>query len=299
MLNLSVSFTDFWEGHDPLNNIITNSLRYALNCNISVTSPSEADICFVTVYGTSFKKILADYSSKTILWLGENIRPNTLTSGFSISFDFHSYSGRNFRLPLWFSEIDWFGTGIGVVDRNLVHSRLVEPSFDNLNISDRDFCITIFNNPEGTRLEALRILQTIGSVSCYGRPFGNWFPTYESYQEKLNKMGNYLFNLCPENSYYPGYYTEKCIHAKLAGSVPIYMADGFVRHDFNPKSFVNINDFLSLDHFSSFIYKLKSSPVLLEEYLREPLLYRMPSLDSFFDFLKFSVSTILSSRKYP
>jgi len=296
MLNINLSFTDFWEGHDPLNNIITNSLRYALNCDVTITSPSEADVCFVTVYGHSFNHVLTNFRQKTILWLGENIRPNTMTDGFSISFDFHSYGGKNFRLPLWFSEIDWFGTGLGVVDLDLAFTKLVEPHSGSLDLLDREFCITIFNNPEGTRLEALRILQGIDKVTCYGRPFGNWFPTHETYQDKLARMSGYIFNLCPENSLYPGYYTEKCIHAKLAGSIPIYMADHYVRHDFNPKSFLNLNDHLSLDHFSHFIRSLMSSKDSLEEYIKQPLLYRMPSLDLFYDFLRLSIYSILSTR---
>ena len=295
MTTISLSFTDFWQGHDPLNNILTNAVRYVFNCDIHITTPERADICFVTIYGNSYKKVLSKYAKKSILWLGENVRPNTLFDGFSISFDFHSYSNKNFRLPLWLSEIDWFGTGLGVIHINDVHSRLVKPSTDLFSRSQKEFCITVFNNPEGTRLDLFKILNSIQPVTGYGRPFGNWFPTYENYRDKLSKLGNYIFNLCPENSLYPGYYTEKCFHAKVAGCIPIYFADTYVKYDFNPHSFVNAYDFISNDQFREYILCLLESDSQMSSLYSQPLLHQQPCLDPFYHFIRFSVSSIIAS----
>ena len=74
-----------------------------------------------------------------------------------------------------------------------------------------------------------------------GRPFGNWFPTNSTYRAKLNVMGGYRF-ASAQKIPSTGYYTEKCLHAKLSSSIPIYMSD-LRRHDFNPLSFINISDF--------------------------------------------------------
>ena len=87
------------------------------------------------------------------------MRPNTLHDGFSISFDYHSYGGKNLRLPLWMSEIDWYSTGLGVISKDKVKEVLCETHINKpFDIKDRSFCITIFNNPEGMRLELLRLL---------------------------------------------------------------------------------------------------------------------------------------------
>ena len=294
-MELNISFTDFWEGHDPKNNLLTNVLVDSLNVSVNIVEPKEADICFVTVYGSKYREILRKYAKKSILWLGENIRPNTLHDGFSITFDFHSYGGKNFRLPLWMSEIDWFSTGLGVIQKNNVKEVLCETHIKQpFDIENRGFCITIFNNPEGTRIELLRLLNQIRPVVCFGKPFGNWFPTNETYQSKLQRMGSFLFNLCPENSLYPGYYTEKCFHAKVAGCIPIYMADSHVKSDFRVNSFINLVDFPSADKCIDHIQRLLSTKELLYKQVNSPLLYKMPSLDNFAYFLNYACNSILS-----
>ena len=115
-MTLHISFTDFWSGHDPHNNLITNVLRDIYHTDIlCVPDPREADICFVTIYGKSHQLVLDKYASKCILWLGENVRPNRYPCAFSISSDFPSYGGKNFRLPLWMAEIDWYYTDLGII----------------------------------------------------------------------------------------------------------------------------------------------------------------------------------------
>ena len=297
-MSFSVSFVDFWEGHDPHNNILINVLRYFLDDNIIfVEDPAVADIVFVTIYGNTHLDFIAKYRHKSILWLGENKRPNTYNCPFSISFDYHSYSNTNFRLPLWFSEIDWFDTGLGVVSRDDVTNRLVLPnSLTESDIADYSFCITIFNNPEGERIHLYHLLNSYKSVTGYGRPFNNWFPTYQDYKSKLNAMSGYLFNLCPENSYQPGYYTEKCIHSKLANACPIYKADSHVISDFRPSSFVNLYDFRDASDLLDYIKHLDQNRKELVDIMNQPLLHSMPSLDEFGHFLRFAVYKMLSSN---
>ena len=297
MKTLYLSFTDFWEGHDPLNNILTNAIKDYLDTEVVIVEPKHADVCFVTIYGRSHPTILSQHTSKSILWLGENKRPNTYPCRFSISFDFSSYNKTNLRFPLWLSEIDWYDTGLGVISKDECVDLLVKPrDISPSDIQEREFCITIFNNPEGTRLEALRILNSLSPVTGYGRPFGNWFPTYDTYRDKLKKMNRYLFNLCPENSLYPGYYTEKCIHAKIAGCIPIYMADSYVSEDFRSDSFVNLYHYHDMTNLSNRIKSLMDNKRLAVDILNTPLLYSAPNLDKLGSFLKFAISSIIAGH---
>ena len=297
-MTLFVSFIDFWQGHDPHNNILTNSLRHYVDNDITIVDdPADSDFIFLTIYGSNHLDVIKKYRNKCILWLGENKRPNTYGCPFSISFDYHSYSNTNFRLPLWYSEIDWFNTGLGVISIDDVYTRLVLP--DNVSesdLTDHQFCITIFNNPEGERVHLYELLNSYKPVTGYGRPFNNWFPTYEDYKSKLKAMSGYLFNLCPENSYHPGYYTEKCIHSKLARTCPIYKADPHVITDFRPVSFLNLFDFRDAEDLLAYIKHLDQNRSSLVNIINEPLLHSEPSLDDFGRFFKYVVYKLISTR---
>ena len=124
---LKISFTDFWDGFDNNNNLIINILKDIFNPQIVITSPRNADVCFVTICGKNHKKILKKYREKCILFLGENIRPNNYNVPFSLSSDFNTYDGKNARLPLWYLEIDWYKTNI--VAKSKLHNFLKDCKF--------------------------------------------------------------------------------------------------------------------------------------------------------------------------
>lgn len=292
---IKISFTDFWQGFNEENNIITNILRDIFETEIVITRPRKADICFITIYGPNHKKIIKRFPEKCFLFLGENVRPNSYDVKYSLSCDFNDYQKSNIRLPLWYLEIDWFNTNLGTIKVDEIEKKLINPG--NLTpdiLSKRKDCITIFNNQEGTRMDMYKKLINIMEVESYGKPFNNWFPTYSDYRSKIKKMGNYKFNFCPENSLYPGYYTEKCFHAKLAGCVPIYFAEPHVQKDFRKESFINMYDFLDFNLLEKHLKEIKDDYSYLAKLINEPLLKEMPCLDEIKNFLCKTVQTFIN-----
>jgi hypothetical protein len=294
---IRIAYTDFPPGFDPENNLFFHILSSIYADIRIVDSCDVADLIFVTIYGNNHPNVLKAYGQKCILWLGENHRPTHRGARFSISTDVYDYGGYNYRLPLWYCEIDWHGTGLGVVSPEEAYYLLVAPTrITLLEAQSKKFCIAIFNNPEPTRLAMLEALQGIEQVSCYGRPFGNWFPTDFSYRAKLEKMSEFAFNLCPENSYYPGYYTEKVVHAKLAKAIPLYMADPGLSRDFIPDSIINIYDYDSFELFARNVQSLYDDKEKLAEALSTPLLRTMPSITGLCKWIFQASETIMASR---
>ena len=293
---LSLYFSDFYPGFNPDKNFFLDCFHYLFGDISIVNNPDSSDLNIVSIFGDSHRSIINNYPNKTLLWLGENIRPNIYNPKYSLSCDLYDYGSTNIRLPLWYLEIDWFDRGTGLFSKQAIYDNCVLPG--NAVPSDfinKDFCIAIFNNPEGLRMSMLNSLNSIAPVTCYGKPFGNWFPTFDSYSAKIEKMSNFVFNLCPENSYFPGYYTEKVIHSKMSGSIPLYMADPLVSIDFRPASFINIYDFstsLSFEKFIRTLYKDKASLSLLAN---QPLFSQMPSISSFLNSIYTLTIQVLST----
>ena len=162
---LKISFTDFWPGFQEKNNLITNILKEIFDEEIKITIPRQADVCFFTIFGKNHKRIIRKFREKSILFLGENIRPNIYDVPFTLSGDFNSYGGINMRLPLWFLEIDWYKSNLGIIQLEDIEKNLVNyGKFTSDDLARRQDCITIFNNKEGTRMDMFEKLKNVMEV---------------------------------------------------------------------------------------------------------------------------------------
>lgn len=296
---ISIAFVDFYDSFDISKNIFVYALGKIYGKVEVVDSRvyADADLVICSVFGNEYKNFTEKIKSKAIMWIGENQRPDYNRCLYSISCDFDSYYGYNFRLPLWMLEIDWFEQGLGVINKGDVEEILCERRQITRNeFEQRKFCITIFNNPEPCRVYLYEGLNEINTVEGYGRPFRNWFATDLTYKEKIEKLRGFRFNLCPENSYWPGYYTEKCLHAKVAGCIPITLSDPLINLDFNSKSLINLYQERSVKRTVECVKKLNLDYYSYKEIYSQPLLYTKPSINNFLECINYMIANILTNK---
>ena len=277
---MNISFTDFWGDFQNNSNFFIDVIRDIYPHARVVPFSNDTDILVYSCFGNTHH-----YANRTktkkIYYTGENIRPNFNECDCSLTFDY--YQGKNFRLPLWMLQIDWFNK-ITYVNPQFV---LPVNSINDNNFINNDktkFCCAVFNTDSPYRFETVNKLSTYKKVDCFGKPHGNWF-----YGEdiKYKTLSNYKFNICFENTLYPGYFTEKLFHAKTAGTVPIYWADKSLSQDFNTKAFINLYDFNNdVDKLIKYIKIVDQDDELYSSYKKEPLFTLEPSLDNLKSFLK-------------
>lgn len=88
----------------------------------------------------------------------------------------------------------------------------------------------------------------------------------------LKKAKNYTFILCPESKKQNGYVTEKILNAFLTGNIPVYYGDTeWVKTYFNPKAFIAIDDFPTVDKLGEHLKYLYNNVTALEEIYNEPI----------------------------
>lgn len=88
---------------------------------------------------------------------------------------------------------------------------------------------------------------------------GHWRNLTEIYK-------SYRFVIACENKSEPGYLTEKLINAFIGGAIPIYWGDNeFAIKFFNPKSFINLNDWTSLEEATDYIIALDNDDARRDE----------------------------------
>lgn len=278
---MKVAFCDFWWKFDNEKNFFVDSLKHIYE-NVEVVDPSKAELLFFSCFGKEHEKI--DRSkTKKIYFTGENIRPPLHECDYSLTFDYESYEGRNFRLPLWMLQIDWWNTG----GYNYTNPQYVVPlsSLANPTFSDREnFCCTIFNRDHtGLRVKTLQELANHKPINCFGEPWNNWFYGEDN---KLSVLSNFRFTLCYENSSHPGYYTEKPIHARIAGCVPIYWSDKNYVTDFNPQGFLNLCDFSDIHDLVQKVMEIDSSASLRKSMVEQPIFSKEPEIESYLNFIQ-------------
>ncbi len=287
----------FWAEFSLESGFIKCLLDQAFGSFVTVQREQEADL----VVGSIFQpKVVAAIPEKTITFIWENLRPNFGLYHYSISSDFDSYGGRNFRVPFWYGQIQWPGY---IPDQSIPGWRnhgfeqpvdidsLLQPRAPRA-ARDKDlFCCFVANHPELHRMMCVERLSKIGRVDVFGNVAGR--PLRGS---KYDILSRYRFNVCFENSTFPGYYTEKIIHAWAGGCVPLYYSDSWYGQDFNPKAMINRIHFKTLDDFVERVAEVHRSPSDLEEIFTQPLLTTRPSLDGAIEFLRRSYDEIRAGR---
>jgi hypothetical protein len=286
----------------------------SMGCRIRWSNLRQADII---IFGPFFEKkveyrwapkpirsyiknLISRFNSEnrplTIFQTGENKRHDFLPSDYSISFDLNVKAENHIRLPYWMEMIDWKHEGIhGNTNPRygelLDLGRLRAPLGASFLSKPKDavmFSSHLFE-PRKTLIEAL---QRHINVTGYGRAFDASVAHHLSSNfTKAQILSNFSYNFCPENSLYPGYYTEKIPEAFASGALPITWADPNVCVDFNEKAFINLighhkNDFEEL----GFLLTRKQ----LKQYTDQPLITHEPTLDPIKKFAQRFLSDALS-----
>lgn len=238
-------FTDMWDSMNPNYNFFTLLLENA-NPNISIkfydesTLPTDVtpDAIIFGPFGNGWKSYP---NVPKIHFTGENSPiiqgPNIL---LNIGYQHSDLVGEEYlRFPLWILEIDWFNCDV---------DKIVNPKPIPLEACTRvwddkreKFCSFIVTNPcNEIRNKAFEWLNEYKKVDSAGRLFNNigdeLFAGLGGGGGELKKfefLKKYKFALAFENASSQGYTTEKLLHAKASGAIPIYWGDPKVERDFN------------------------------------------------------------------
>lgn len=280
---MNVSFSDFWPGFNYDNNFFVDLFKNSFEKINFIPLSKNTDLLIYSCFGKTHQNFGKD-KIKKIFYTGENIRPNYEECSYSLSFDFDEYSGKNYRFPLWMLHIDWFNNNT-YKDPKYIHPlKDVNENVFSKNLKTK-FCSIVFNNPSKHRLETVTLLnEKYKKVDCFGDGFEK---IAKGEDKKLEIISNYKFNICYENAIFPGYYTEKLFHAKLAGCIPIYWSDKNVFKDFNTKCFINLTDFYeNIELMIEYVKEVDSNSKLYQSYIEEPMFFQQPSLSGVINFLK-------------
>lgn len=199
-----------------------------------------------------------------IFYTGENQRPEDYDCHYAISFD-HNFQPWHYRLPLFVIYM-WAWKNI----HNLVYD--MDYILDDIRINKKhSFASFVVSNPNcQERNEFFKLLNEYKTVDSGGKLFNNKKISVQGEQGKIDFLSYRKFNICFEPYKYPGYTTEKIMHAFYAGTIPIYWGNELVSSDFNRDAFINVHDFNTFQDAIDYIIRVDTDDELYDNILHAP-----------------------------
>jgi len=149
----------------------------------------------------------------------EDLLLDDKTVNLSLGFDYIKHE-KYLRFPFWLM------TTFNPEDNlESIKKKCDQINRHSININSRtNFCSFICRRDYfGDRIFFYNQINQIDNIDCDGQFMHNNDILKNQYNDnKVEFLKSYKFNLCPENSNYPGYVTEKIFDAISAGCIPIY-----------------------------------------------------------------------------
>jgi alpha(1,3/1,4) fucosyltransferase len=193
-----------------------------------INKHTHKEIAVFSVFGSRLN-IKIDRSNFKIFFTGENVHARFIeyqdlmlsnkNIDLSVGFDYLEHD-QYIRFPVWLMNL---------FEPQESSYKSIKQKCENWNkydeIKEREkFCSFLSRHDYfGDRLFFYNEISSIGGVDSDGEFMHNNDDLKRKFNDdKFEYLRNYKFNLCPENSNYPGYCTEKVFEAITCGCVPIY-----------------------------------------------------------------------------
>ena len=279
MKTIKVAFVDLPSEMDPQNNYIVDLLKKRYHLEFS----DDPDFVFYAAFNYKYQ----EYADKVRIFIGgEPIVPNFNDCDYAMSHMPIQFSDRYFEAGPLLASPRGEGLKPSIQDRSDVTDDMFH----------RKFCNFVYSNSQDHDGWAVRqafcqkLMAEYKHVDCPGKSLNNmpegaiaprWVSDANGNQTVPDEVGwvngkirflqDYKFTIAFENGMIAGYTTEKLVDPFLARSIPIYWGNPEVVKYYNPKAFINCNDYDNdFDRVVARVKELDNDEKQYMAMLREP-----------------------------
>ena len=289
---------------DTEENFYKNPFVKLLLKNFDIVYSNQPD--YVLCFSELSKFEFLQYNCVRIFCATENISINWDIYDYATGYYFMDYGDRYFRFPTLSFQCNFDDDGFDS------YAKITPPP---IHIQRDKFCGVMWSNSGSSDFRLIRNdffdkLNQYKHIDSGGKWRNNigglideQYKTKEFLNNKIKWLQNYKFNICFENSSYPGFLTEKLFDAYTAGCIPIYWGDTSLRvgldnmkdgdydpndpnsidmripkisenlidYKINPKAFINAHNFPNLDALVEEVKRIDNDDKLYEAMRKEPL----------------------------
>jgi GR25 family glycosyltransferase involved in LPS biosynthesis len=287
-----VAFSDMWPGFNYDTNFIMDALRHETKKRridtvfkgVRYSAEVTPHLVICGPYSTDWKAIPS--SIPKVYFTAENWPiPEDPSIALYLTSS-RQEDKKHLRIPTWMTFIDWFSHSTELPTNQEDNPIRIPVHFamtpHPVPFSSRnEFCAFVVSNPicefRNNTFQAVhtykhvnsggQLFNTIGGQLALKYPGGGCGDI-----SKHLFFANHRFTISFENSQAPGYITEKVLHAKMAGCVPLYWGDKDTDGDFVPGSIVNLSHLSKPDQVVTILKKLEKNPALCSKIASTPIL---------------------------
>jgi hypothetical protein len=261
MKTIKIFFIDFSSDFNIQNDVFYKWISQEYNINIDNQNP---DYVIYSCYGNDYLKY---DNAIRIFYTAENIFPDFNLCDYAIGFNYLDFGDRYLRFP----SFARYGEQFEQLTMEKKHTAAIFKT-------KTSFCNFIYTNGNSNpiRDKFFHLLNSYKKVDSLGGHLKNCdAPLNDRYSSdwrlsKVEIQSNYKFSIAFENSKGIGYTTEKILHAFIANTVPIYWGNPEICKDFNKASFINCNDYKSLEDLVEKVIELNNNEEAYLKMLNQP-----------------------------
>ena len=232
---ITISYINFWK--DPYNDsYFTKFIEKNIGKVQLVNHKNNPDILISSCNG-NINNIKNINSKCKIFFYGENLNryppynnDDLLIDTFDliVGFKHTNLSKKQIRFPLWLIYYDYYN-----YDKNDNILTYIQNCYNiNVNKNKNLFSTIISRHDRGGQRKIIwNELEKYGFINSPGSFRNNAKEIGKTQKDKINYISNGIYNICPENSKYEGYCTEKIFQAFEGGTIPLYWGVSFPEID--------------------------------------------------------------------
>lgn len=288
---LVIAFSDMWPGFNVEHNYIMDAMRHEFP-SVAIKGIQYSSDIHTTIhllifgpYGEVWKS--AKPSIPRVYFSAENWTQPDDSSIRCYLTPSRTEDARHIRLATWAMFIDWFSNATTLPSDTITDNPIRLPLHFAMNTHSQEWstrpnwCAFVVSNPVCEfRNQTFHAMNTYKPVTSGGALYNNIggqlslkYPGGGCGDiSKHHFFVNHKYTISFENSQASGYVTEKLLHAKMAGCVPLYWGDQEAHLDFVPESFINLSAVKDPHLVVEVMKKLEANPAMCAKMAATPLL---------------------------
>lgn len=268
---IKIKFVGFSKTINDKDNIIIDILRK--HYDVKVCDDPDFIICSIfsdpLAFGKGLLHSYCNYPQVRILVEGENYVPDFNLVDYAISSYPIEFLDRHYSIPFGVEAFYYGGykhfLGLKSGTREFNINDLKEKVFFANFLASHDS----ENNIRGDfykKLSQYKRVESPGKLYHNNDSVISWRDN-----SKADFQAKSKFSLCFESTKNEGFTTEKIIDAFYANTIPVFYGSSTIKDIINPKAYIDVSDYKSMDEAVEIIKQLDSDDELYMKMMREPI----------------------------